>query len=99
MLLSQMFDTFLGDVYVDGQKVAVADLTFGEQVRLRQIVRELSPGNDDDEASSAEMAAALITVVKQRSDPNYTLKQALDLKESDLAAPPTKPAAKRTKSS
>lgn len=98
-MLSQMLDAFIGDVFVDGVKVTVADLTFGEQVKLRKFIRDLSPDGDEDEASSAEMVPALVTVVKQRTEPEFTVENALALKEADLSGPPTRAATRRKASS
>lgn len=94
-MLAEMLDAFIGEIAVDGETIKVSDLTFGEQIKLRKYIRDLSPDGDDDEASTAEMIPALVAVVKQRTDANFTLEQALELKGSDVAVPPTKPAAKK----
>jgi hypothetical protein len=83
-------------LYIDGEQVTMGDLTFREQRTMRDIIRNLAPDNDPDNAAEADIIPALITVWKQRTDPKFSLDDALDFKPGDLDAPPTrKPAAKK----
>lgn len=90
-----MADTEESALFIDGERVTMADLTFREQREMRDHIRTLSPDNDPDNAAEADIIPALIAVYKKRSDPAFTLEQALDFKPGDLEAPPTKPAAKK----
>lgn len=97
------------DLYIDGQKVTVDDLTFGEQRKMAEIIRSLVPAttilntntgeqrtfHDTDSATQADIAAAIIYVWKQRTNPQFTLDDALGLTFGDITAPPTEPKAKR----
>jgi hypothetical protein len=76
--------------YIDGEPVTADDLTFKEQRTMRDIIRNLAPDNDPEQASDADILPALITVWKQRTDPKYRLDDALAMKQSDLRRPPTK---------
>lgn len=83
----------MAEIWLEGQAYDADDLTFREQRKLRDYMRELAPNNDVEEASDADFFPALICVIKQRSEEAFTLEQALDFKESDLSGPPTKKAA------
>jgi hypothetical protein len=72
--------------YIDGKKYASNKLTFREDRRLRDLIREL---RDDPEAETLdatvnEFALALTVLVKNREDESYDLEQALDLDISDV---------------
>lgn len=76
-------------VYIDGELFTDDDLSFGEQDELLRYVREFS---GDDEATVEEsrmfhVLPALVTVVKRRSDENYSLDDAKALKPGDLVKP------------
>lgn len=74
-------------LYIDGEQVTMNDLTFREQRTMRDHIRALAPDGDPDNASEADIVPALIAVVKQRTDPKFTLEQALDFKPGDLERP------------
>lgn len=74
-------------LYIDGERVTMADLTFREQRRMRDYVKELAPDGDPDNAAEADIVPALIAVVKQRTDPGFSLEQAQDFKPGDLERP------------
>ena len=83
-------------LWIDGVAYTISDLTYREQRTLRDLVRSLAPDNlDPADAPDADYVPAIITVIKQRTDPAFTIDQALDFKPSDLEPParPTKPAA------
>ena len=86
-------------IYVDGQPYTIDDLTFREQRQMREFVKQLAPAEDVarsiEDASDADYIPAVIAVIKQRTDEDFTLEQALDFKPTDLEGPPTKPAAKK----
>lgn len=94
-MYSEMMDAFIGEIHVDGVQAKVADLTFAEQRKMRDLTRQLAPDGDVEEAGEQDVIPALITVIKQRTDESFTLEQALTYKPADLAAPPTKPPAKK----
>ena len=86
-----------GLIYVDGQPYSADDLTFREQREMRRLYRELveDPKAELSDAAGMDYFPLLAFLLRHRDDPDYTLKQALDLKAKDLLTPPTKPAAKR----
>ena len=88
-----------GALWIDGQPHTLDELTYREQRQLRTFVKELSdePVEGVEDVVEVDLIPAFITVIKQRTDPGFTLDQALDFKSSDLEAParPTKPAAKK----
>lgn len=84
----------MAEIHVDGLAVSEDDLTFREQRAMRELIRQIAPQNDLDQAGDADILPALICVIKQRTDPAFTIEQALDFRPSDLEAPPTRP--KRT---
>lgn len=88
-------------IVIDGVVHTLDDLTFREQHALRNAVRELSgdatqlPGD----AAFMDFLPALAYVIKRRTEPAYTLDQALDLVESDVLAERPTPAADAASSS
>lgn len=82
-------------LYIEGEQVTMADLSFREQRRMREYIRGLAPDNDPDKASEADIVPALIAVWKARTDPAFTIDDALDWKPTDLDAPPTPADAKK----
>lgn len=80
-------------LWIDGKPYVSDDLTFREQRQLRDYIRQLAPGGDQDEAGDADIIPALVTVIRQRDDQSFTLEQALDMRPSDVERPPTKRAA------
>jgi hypothetical protein len=71
------------------------DLTFRERRKVRSLARELdgNPDVDFDDLVLDDLIAAFVTVCKQRTTPDFTIDEALDLKPTDLSAvavdPPT----------
>lgn len=67
--------------YVDGKAADDPKLTFREERKLRDLIRELreDPEADIADASVNEFGLALNVVVKQRDDDDYGLEQAFDL--------------------
>jgi hypothetical protein len=74
-------------LFIDGARITIDDLTYREQRDMREFVRNLAPEHDPDQAGEQDVIPALIAVVKRRTDPEFTLEQALDFKPSDLAPP------------
>lgn len=95
------------DVVVDGEVLDLDDFTFREMRELRRVVREHILETDDDvdvdDLSLSEYLPAAIYVLKKRTDPDFTIDRALDLKFKDVVKPhtngngrrPTKAAAKK----
>lgn len=87
-------------LYIDGDPVGWDDLTFREKKQVRQIVRDelLDEGDARDEDGNLEwervpldaIDPAVVYVVKKRTDDDYTLEQALDVKRSELQPPAKK---------
>lgn len=81
-------------LWLDGKPYTVDDLTFREQRKLRDLIRELAPGEDVESASEADFIPAFIAVIKQRDDPGFSVEQALDFRPADLARPQKRAAKK-----
>lgn len=73
---------------LDGEVYNVAaDFTFKESREYREIVRDLTgdPTIQPIEAPAQDRLPAMVTVIKRRTDPDYTPEQALeDYKFDDL---------------
>jgi hypothetical protein len=82
-------------IVIDGAAYTVDDLTFAEQLALRDLCRQTA---GDPEAQPLlctlpEFLPALVTVVKRRTTPDFPLERALELKLDDvLKAPAEQPA-------
>ena len=85
-------------LHVDGQTFDPEDLSYGEKREVRRIIRvELwddAMGEFDwEEVGENDVLPATIAVFMRRTDPDYTLEAALDLKPRDVYAeaevPPT----------
>lgn len=77
-------------IYIDGNFYGYDDLTFGEQRKVRQLVRDANaddPNFKDEDMAVVDLVPALVTVIKQRDEPDFSFAQALDLKFSDLNPP------------
>ncbi len=86
-----MADTDEG-IYFDGALASVNQLSYREQRVMRDLAQSLAPNGDIAEASEADLVPAMYTVLKRRTEPNYSLEEALDLKPADLEPPdPPKP--------
>jgi hypothetical protein len=75
--------------HVDGKPFEYDDLTYREKREARRIVRELA---DDPtlrwfQADPEDQGPAMIFVVRQRTDPAFTLDMALDSKDEDYWKP------------
>jgi hypothetical protein len=90
-------------ITIDGEKYTMDDLTFRERREVRKLTRVVAedPDLDLEDAVLDELLVAFATVVKQRTDPAYTLDDALDLKVADIVQrgeaadpPPAAPARK-----
>lgn len=81
-----MADTDTG-LWVDGEHVTLDDLTFGEQHRMRKYAKELAGTDDIEDAGEIDLIPAMVCVVKQRTDKDFTLEQALEVKPKDLEPP------------
>jgi hypothetical protein len=77
------------EVHVDGEAVDMDDFTFEEQDDYRALVRE-SAGNPDLAVVLAENMdrwPAMVTVVKRRTNSDFTLADAKSLKTNDILRP------------
>lgn len=77
-------------VWIDGQHYTDDDLTLGDECRVSELARQLAPNEDLDEATQSMLLAAFVCVVKQKTDPSFTIEQALEMKRVDFAKPETK---------
>lgn len=84
---------------IDGEEYDLGqdDLTFGEQRKLRTLVRQLAEDAELNpiEATLADFLPALVTIIKQRTNPEYTVDDALELKYEDVIKERPRKAAKR----
>lgn len=82
-------DTNAG-IWIDGETVAVDDLSFKERRQMRAYALELA-GGDDEEMLEDDLLVGMICVVKQRTNPDFTLEQATEVKPKDLVPPADPP--------
>lgn len=79
------------DIVVDGEVLDLDDFTFREMRELRRVVKEHIIESEDDvdieDLSLSEYLPAAIYLLKRRSDPEYTIDKALDLKFKDVVKP------------
>jgi hypothetical protein len=77
---------------IDGVEYSSDDLTFREQRKMRDMLKQLT-GGDVEEASIPEFYMALIYTVKKRDNPELDIEEVLDWKLKDfLQDRPTKQA-------
>jgi len=81
-------------IVIDGVASEDLALTFKEQRRLRQMVREMT-GDPEAEVESAALMdwiPALVCITRQRANPEYTLEEAMNTTLDDYlkAAPKTR---------
>lgn len=98
-----MADTDPEILYVDGHTFDTDDLTYGERIAIRRLIKNEMWDQDADgpfnwdEVTADHIMAVTVLVLMRRTDPEYTLAQALACKpERVLAGPPTKPSPKRS---
>lgn len=74
------------ELHVDGEKIDLDTFTFAEMDEYRRLVRESAEDPDihPDLAAPQDKWPAMVTVIKRRTDPDYTLEQAKQLKRSDI---------------
>ena len=72
-------------IKVGAETYTLDDLTFREQIKLRKLVGEIVPGEEDDPPLAAVIPAA-VALLHQRTDDSFTLEQALDLNWNDLTS-------------
>lgn len=89
-------------IYIDGVPYTIDDLSYREHREMRSIVQGLVPSDGDisadpADAAEADFIPAVITVIKRRTDPDFSVDQALEFRPKDLEppVPPTKTAAKK----
>lgn len=94
----------LDAVPVDGELYKADDLTGGEQRELRNTLRHLTGVEDGTlvqfldlgyGVDDFDIVSAMTYVVKRRTDPEYTLEQALQLKPAEVAEEARKLSKKR----
>lgn len=71
--------------HLDGKPFSYDDLTYREKREARQVVRDLAENPDLRwfEADMEDQTPAIIFVARKRTDPAFTLDQALDAKDED----------------
>src|SRR4051812_10925945 len=79
------------EIVVDGEVVDFEQRSWGEQLEVRKVARGIAGGPDASvgELAMAEFVPALVVVVKRRTEPEYSLEQALALKPSDVLREPS----------
>lgn len=76
-------------VYINGEgPYEWEDLSFREQREVRKLTKSIL--DDPDDVGIMDVLPAFVTVIVKRDDPEFSIEQALDLKEGDLE-PPEKP--------
>lgn len=79
---------------IDGESHTMDDLTFRERKEVRRLSRELD-GNAEaelDDIMVDDLIVAMVTVIKRRSNPEYTTDEAMDIKPADIVPEdPTEP--------
>lgn len=85
-------------IAVDGEKFTMDDLSFRERREVRRLTREIAedPDIELEDALVDDLLVAFVTVCKQRTNPDFTTDDAMDLKPADLEVdetpdPPTRP--------
>jgi hypothetical protein len=88
-----------GSIAVDGRFWTIEDLTWRERRELRDLVREAiaNPTAEiRDVIDDADIVPQMVFLLRRRTDPEFTLEQALDMTEAELEeaakAVPTKAA-------
>jgi hypothetical protein len=77
------------EIVVDGETIDLDDFSFREQRELKRVLKddileEPDADVDIDDLALSEFLPAAIFVWKRRTDPNYTVDAALDLKYRDV---------------
>jgi hypothetical protein len=74
---------------VDGTTVDTEDFTFREKREVRKVLRELmdDPEADVSEALMDDLWMAMILVAKRRTEPEFSVDDAMDLKLKDFLKP------------
>ena len=74
----------------DELAIDLDDLTFREQIELRKLVRELVGEDDMEDPPVSAVIPVAYYILKRRTDAEFTLDQALDMKWEDVRKRPTK---------
>jgi hypothetical protein len=84
-------------VVVDDEPYTFDDLSYREQREMRQVVRDLvdNPQAELDEVAFMDYLPALYWVIKRRTDPEFSMDQALDLKPTQMRPEETEGNGKR----
>lgn len=76
------------EIVVDGEPVELDDLTFREQRELRQTIAGMTgkPINEIelDMVDLMDFLPTLAWIIKRRTDPDYSMESALELKQKDM---------------
>jgi hypothetical protein len=84
-----------GALWIDGKPYKWDDLTIGEKNRARNLLWQIAPGNELENAGPDEINACAYTVLRQRTEPEFTLDDCFEMKSEDLVKrPPTRARAK-----
>src|SRR3712207_5494549 len=83
-------------LWVNGERFTLDDLTYREQREMRTITAQLAPDGDVEAASEIDLIPAMVTVIRRRTEPDFTVEQALELKPTQLV-PEQRPTKQRGK--
>lgn len=77
-----------GNLRINGKEYDPSDMTFREQREMRRILSvEMFPEEknlDFEELTLADLLPAMIVVLARRDTPEFTLDEALDMKQKDV---------------
>ncbi len=75
-----------GDLHIHGKVYDSNDMTFREERDVRKIVRDLAedPDVDFETLPLGDILPAIVLVLHRRDNPDYTLDEALELKQRDV---------------
>lgn len=71
-------------IYINGEKFVMSDLNYAERRQWRDKVRELAPDGDADQAGEEDIIPAFVWIIQRRTNPTYSIEDALALKPGDL---------------
>lgn len=75
-----------GDLRIGGVEYDPQDLTLREERDVRKLIRDLveDPDVDFESLPLGDVLPALCFVLRRRDDPDFTIEDALDLKQRDV---------------
>lgn len=71
---------------VDGDTYTMDDLKFRERKEVRRLARDLhgSADADLDDIMVDDLIVAMVTVIKRRANPEYTIDEAMEIRPADI---------------